>query len=270
MSTLNNGFDRYSTLPVACGLHVIRYVSFGGAGVPAVASIVALDESVTILDMPGRSQGVLRQPGDCLALSAQRGGDIGVGLRRGAVDGALEASLRLEPIVLTEEGSARLLSIVPDAPIAFSVLAHLANLGDVKTDAGLWLGGPDRPAVVEGLEIIGSASAVPIELQVLIAGKSPHWSDWVGPGQFVGTRGRKLPLQGLRMRLRPEALGLEIAAEGLFLGALVSAQQGRQVEFISGSGVDPLVGVKIVLRPAQAAQDREREPRVRVFRASRT
>jgi hypothetical protein len=81
------------------------------------------------------------------------------------------------------------------------------------------------------------------------------------------------------MRLKPEAQGVEIAAEALFLGALVASQRGRQVEFVSASGVDPLIGVKIgvqIVHDASAgravsgadAQARDREPRVRVFRAS--
>jgi hypothetical protein len=79
--------------------------------------------------------------------------------------------------------------------------------------------------------------------------------------------------------VRPEVTDIEIAAEALFLGALVAAQRGRQVEFISGSGVDPLVGVKIGVQSAQGAgstrlgqpldaRARDKEPRVRVFRAS--
>ena len=135
------------------------------------------------------------------------------------------------------------------------------------------------PAAVEGLEIVAGSGAAALELQALVGSRPPRWSEWVGAGQFVGTRGHGLPLVGLRLRLKPEAVGAEIAAEALFLGSLVASQRGRQLEFVSGSGVDPLVGVKISVQNVQEmragrtaaapdAQARDREPRVRVFRAS--
>jgi hypothetical protein len=83
---------------------------------------------------------------------------------------------------------------------------------------------------------------------------------------------------GVRLRLSPNAAGMEISAEALFLGALVASQRGRAIEFVSGSGVDPLVGVKIALERTSArtpdviggfeSASLAREPRVRVFRAS--
>jgi hypothetical protein len=276
-------FDRGSTLSVARGLHIFRYVSFQGAGVPAVARVIPPASGVTLLDMPGRERGALQRPGDCMVVRAERTSEVVVGLRRGAADGSLDASFRLEPIVLAEDSSAP--QVEPEvvrAPVAaapFSFLAHLANRGDTAFAQNIWAGGPDAPAAVEGMQIVAEDGPAAIELQVLVGSRPPRWSEWVGAGQYAGTRGHGLPLVGLRLRVKPEFAGLEIAAEALFLGALVASQRGRQVEFISGSGVDPLVGVKIGLQTVQevgatrgtAAPDalvKDREPRVRVFRAS--
>jgi hypothetical protein len=284
VAEVEDRFDRGSTLSVARGLHIFRYVSFQGVGVPAVARLIPPNAGVALLDMPGRERGMLQRPGDCLVLRADRACDVVVGLRRGAPNGSLDATFRLEPIVLSEETTAVVAETVAapapaEAPAALSFLAHVANRGDTAFAQEAWIGGPDSPAAVEGLQLVAEGGYSPVELQVLVGSRPPRWSEWVGPGQFAGTRGHGLALVGLRLRLKPEVVGLEIAAEALFLGALVASQRGRQVEFVSGSGVDPLVGVKIGLQSVREtsaggaasvpdAQARDREPRVRVFRAS--
>jgi hypothetical protein len=230
---------------------------------------------VSLLDMPGRDKGMLQRPGDCLVLRAERTSDVMIGLRRGSADGSLDASFRLEPVVLADEAPEAAKADAEPVPLSF--LAHLANVGDAKFAQNVWAGGPDAPAAIEGLQIVADGGAAALEMQVLVGSRPPRWSDWVGAGQYAGTRGHGLPLVGVRLRLKPEASGVEIAAEALFLGALVAAQRGRQVEFVSASGVDPLVGVKFSVqtvqdtgasRAAGGPDTREREPRVRVFRAS--
>ena len=274
-------YDRGSTLTIARGLHIFRYVSFQGVGAPAVARMISPGPAVTLLDMPGRERGWLQKPGDCLIVRAERASDVVIGLRRGAADSSLDASFRLEPIVLADAATpvtaSEPLALAATTPAPLSFRAHLANIGDADFAQGVWVGGPDRPAALEGLQIVAEAGAA-LEMQVLVGSRPPRWSEWVGAGQFAGTRGHNLSLVGVRLRLKPEAAGVEIAAEALFLGALVAAQRGRQVEFVSPSGVDPLVGVKFAVQPALDMAERgvggaetparERESRVRVFRAS--
>ena len=279
VSGAEDRYDRGSTLTVARGLHVFRYVSFQGNGAPAVARVIPPNAGVTVLDMPGREEGMLQRPGDCLVLRAERTSDVVIGLRRGSADGSLDASFRLEPIILADEAPDAKPASAP-APAPLSFVAHLANRGDTSFAQNVWAGGPDAPAAVEGLQIAAEGGATPLEMQVLVGSRPPRWSEWVGAGQYAGTRGHGLPLVGVRLRLRPEVVGVEIAAEALFLGALVATQRGRQVEFVSPSGVDPLVGVKFAVQIVQETgvsrvassgpdtQSQEREPRVRVFRAS--
>lgn len=282
MAEAEDRFDRGSTLSVVRGLHIFRYVSFQGAGVPAVARLIAPDSGVALLEMPGRDRGMLQHPGDCLVLRADRACDVVVGLRRGAPNGSLDATFRLEPIVMTEEPQIAAVAAPAAraaAPAPLSFLAHVANQGDTPFAQEAWVGGPDAPAAIEGLQIVAEGGYAPLELQALVGSRPPRWSEWVGVGQYAGTRGHGLSLVGVRLRVRPEVVGLEIAAEALFLGALVASQRGRQVEFVSGSGVDPLVGVKIGLQAVRETSAggaalvpdtpaRDREPRVRVFRAS--
>jgi hypothetical protein len=276
-------YDRGSTLAVARGLHIFRYVSFQGTGVPAISRLITPNAGVTLLDMPGRENGVLQRPGDCLVVCAERASDVVVALRRGSSDGSLDATFRLEPIVLSEDAPAERAAAPGSAPAPLaaplSFLAHLANRGDTSFPQNVWAGGPDAPAAVEGLQIVAEGAASALEMQVLVGSRPPRWSEWVGAGQYAGTRGHGLSLLGLRMRVKPESTGVEIAAEALFLGALVVSQRGRQVEFLSGSGVDPLIGVKFSVQSVEEvsairsvsgpdATVRDREPRVRVFRAS--
>lgn len=279
-------YERGSTLSVSRGLHAFRYLEFQGIGVPAVARLIPPAEGVTLLDMPGREEGLLLRPGDCVVVRAERPSELVVGLRRGSADGSLEASFRLEAIAVAEEsGASRPASVSAPAPVVspaltpFGFMAHVARRGDVPFEQSVWIGGPDAPAAIEGLEIVGEPKSCMLEMQVLVGSRPPRWSEWVGAQQFAGTRGHGLSLTGIRMRLAPEAGSSEISAEALFLGALVESKRGRQVEFVSGSGVDPLVGLKVSLQSAQRLAEgrsapsleavaRDREPRVRVFRAS--
>jgi len=271
LGDLEERFDRVSALSVVRGLHVFRYVSFDGSGAPAMARFIPDNNGMTVIDMPGREGGRLLAPGDCVVVRADRDGEAKVGLRKGSAEGALDASFRLDVIVRCEEAPAPV-AAAPTPSISF--LAHIANVGDASFGQNVWAGGPQAPGAVEGLQIVCDAES-PLEMQVLVGGRPSRWSDWVGAGHYSGTRGYGLPLLGLRLRLRPDAVGLEISAEALFLGALVTSQRGRIVEFVSGSGVDPLVGVKIGIetiverRPGPVeGSSSVREPRVRVFRAS--
>jgi len=176
---------------VARGLHIFRYVTFQGTGAPAVARVIPPNAGVTLLDMPGRDKGMLQRPGDCLVLRADRASDVVIGLRRGSADGSLDASFRLEPVVLADEAPA-VRSTAEPAPLSF--LAHLANVGDAQFAQNVWAGGPDAPAAVEGLQIVAEGAAAPLEMQVLVGSRPPRWSDWVGAGQYAGTRGHGLPL----------------------------------------------------------------------------
>lgn len=274
MGELIERFDRVSALSIVRGLHVFRYVSFNGSGAPAMAKFIPDKNGMSIVDMPGREGGSLLAPGDCLIVRADCAGEATVGLRKGSAEGVLDASFRLDVIVRCEEVSAPPVA-APTPEVTF--LAHIANVGDASFAQNIWAGGPEAPGAIEGLQIVCESES-PLEMQVLVGGRPPRWSDWAGAGHYAGTRGFGLPLLGVRLRLNSETSGLEISADALFLGAIVASQRGRVVEFVSGSGVDPLVGVKIAIEKAaerkpgvgggNEAPASIREPRVRVFRAA--
>jgi hypothetical protein len=281
-------YDRTSALSVARGLHVLRYVSVQGGGNPPVAFVKASMETEGALEIvcaPWLAQGQLVRPGDCVVLRAERPVELTVGLRRGAPGGGLDASFRLEPLVPSEESVAarsdpRLALTLAKAGVVepLSLLAHVSMRGDVVVKESEWAAGPEAPAPIEGLEIRGAVGdGVSLEAQVLVSSRPPRWSSWAPAGEYAGTRGRYLQLVGVRLRLTgAKADRREIVADALFLGSLVMSKRGQEIEFVSKSGVDPLVGLKlgvvetvapVVDRPAFIA-GRERDSRVRVFRAS--
>ncbi|MBV9288084.1 MAG: hypothetical protein JO288_09705, partial [Hyphomicrobiales bacterium] len=157
-------------------------------------------------------------------------------------------------------------------------LAHISRRGDVWTAAGEWAAGPDAPGRIEGLELRPlQHEGVHAELQVRVASKDAKWSDWIEAGAFAGSRGANRPLIGVRLRVTGEqAHRFVVSADALFLGSAVMNKRGREVECVSMSGRDPLVGLRFEVCPERRlsvrepvpASGRDGTPRVRVFRAT--
>jgi len=302
--------ERTSAVAVQRGLYVVRYVTADDSSYPPIAEIrqsAGPEGAVEIISAPGTSTGKLTRPGSCLVVRAEQHAELLIILRGSAVGGSLDASFRLEslasreetenwqPTAATEDADADAKPSLPvrngaEPPVSqglgagvtgrpeISLLAHVAVRGDVTIRGEEWVAGPDSPAPIEGLEVQSvSRPGVQIELQVLIASRPPRWSEWAKLGVYAGTRGRGLALAGVRLRLVGSATDtLELAADALFLGSLVKSKRGREIELVSATGSDPLVGLKLGLRaveksvasPISAVGNRERGPRVRVFRAS--
>ena len=210
----------------------------------------------------------------------------------------LDASFQIEPISSGERPNAQVtVSGAPEINSAFArngfghnngfarepldapnvtLLAHVARRGDIEVGAGSWLAGPESPGAIEGVEIRApQRPGLRIETQALVLTRPARWSDWAAQGVFVGSRGRALALGGLRLRLvGEEADRFSLAVDALFLGSPIVSKRGRELEFISAAGADPLVGLRLAVVPERtshvsgAVDAPRREPRVRVFRAS--
>ncbi len=305
MAIVEKRDERVSVVPVDRGMHLLRYLSASDATFSPIAEVrqgSGSEGAIEIISAPGVPFSKLARPGSCLVIRAEQAGELVVTLSARSVGGSLDAAFRLESItsieevenwrrILSEEASPAnspdVLGISragnsvdmgsPVQKAGVSLLAHLSRRGDVLVSEGQWVGGPDAPSAVEGLELrFAKGSDVDVEMQVLIGVRQPRWTDWVKSGVFAGTRGRGLPITGFRLRLRGgELSALEMNVEGLFLGSMVNARNGREIEMISAAG-DPLVGLKFAFRSGEkiVAQrsfppaGRERGPRVRVFRAS--
>lgn len=303
MSGMDVKFERSSAVAVSRGLLVVRYAASGAVRdfpIAMVRPAATFDRVVEIFSAPGTEQGRLEKPGDCAVVRVHEAAKLEIGLRRSAPAGSLDASFQVEVLGAgklpeTTFETARTVAEAPKTAIVsdfresdavrpgasakpgLTFSAHVAMRGDVEVGEDQWVAGPNAPAPIEGL-VLRSAEPdrLAIEAQVLVAG-AKQWSDWVAPGAYAGTRGRGLPLIAARFRLvGAEGASMEITADALFLGAAALTKTGRQIEFASPTGSDPLVGLKLGVRtveksPAAQQSDgpwRDRGSRVRVFRSS--
>ena len=273
--------EQETAITVNRGLFLLRYATGAASGRSPFAVVRPASASaayIEVISPPGVVAGFLSGPGDFAIVRAEQSGNLLVKIVAQNPGDPLEASLRIEPVSGGQKVAAAGAVIAPATQGPPTVLAHVSRRGDVETAMGTWIAGPHAPAPIEGLEVRGALpDGLAIELQPLLATNPPRWLDWSGPGNFVGTRRRALPLAGLRMRLSGAAAGnFEIAASGLFLGSPVLNRRGREVEFVSAAGVDPLVGLQIELVAASIGEpatndvtlaERPPESKLKVFRA---
>jgi len=286
---VETSFDAVSVLSVQPGLYALRYVSAVDAANWPVAEVLSADGSegdITTISAPGAAPGGLEGPGACVVVVAHAPASLKVGVKRRGRSGSIDAVLRLEPLDVAERGaqapSAATSAASAPQPIenlppkaaspSLQIFAHVARRGDVEALAGEWIAGPQAPAPIEGLQFRATES-LGVEAQALLAGA--RWTPWTPPGAFLGTRGRALPIVGLRLRLvGARSLGAEIVAEAMFLGAAIVEKRGSEIELLGRYAADPLVGLKLHMifplrqsRPAEkAAANSTPETRVHVFR----
>jgi hypothetical protein len=279
--------ERSHTMIVGSGLYLLRYVSTRAAG---EAPIVRVKPSrtdgrgITIQPLPGRVSDDLASPGECILIRAERSGALDIAVTSATPDGSLEAEVRLERIVTSENAASER---VTHAPVSASsepdvaILAHVAHRGDCVVEQGEWIGGPDLPMAIEGLEIRWPNKPANVDLRyAAITEKSPrNRAQARAAGQFAGTRGRATPLLGLRLALGgPQSSDYELRAEALFLGASVDRKSGDEILLSGPTGREPLVGFRLSIvptrnlpapaRPATAAEAvaMKQVGRVRVYR----
>ena len=143
----------------------------------------------------------------------------------------------------------------------FGFVCHVARKGDVGAAGGRWIGGPGSPAVIEGVMLHWpEPEGVRLEVQALVSGSGGQWSPWVQAGDFAGTRGQSLPLVGLRVRIAGGQGRYRLQGEAIFLGLPAVADAGEILEFSSYAGVDPLVGLRLELAPAERTAPTEKAP----------
>lgn len=270
--------QRRAVLTVGRGLHTLTY-RFDPSFVLAleaapVVSVVRASEGISILSAPGAEFGVLSEPGQGLVVLAEQDGTMELVLRPSAPGGSVDAELALTRVEAPRPALSRgapQRSALPDGAAEFLVRAHVSLRGDVSGGRGSWIGGPEAPGRIEGLEIRGIGGELALEYQVATAGRTGGWSAWMPAGTYAGSRGKAIPLIGLRLRLKESAPAhLELKAEALFLGASPIARRGREIEFVGASPLDPLVGIRLDLAAA-AIGERSAPPvpasgRLRVFR----
>jgi hypothetical protein len=281
------GSERVSALAVERGIYLLRYVSAANpAPLVFVRPSPGYESDVQFVSPPDDDSNILSQPHAFIVLRVNAPATIQVTVRARDGSSSCDPELKLEQ--LTERRVSEIFDRNPvgssteEAPIPhpetvmFALVAHIAMLGDVRVVAGHWAAGPSAPAQIEGLGVASEGSvADAIEYQVLAAGHR-NWTPWAVKGQFLGSRGQKRPLVGLRLRLTDKAPDIRFDVEALFAGSRPLSLSGRLVELLGPSGTEALTGLKVEIirndRPSASstvAEKPEQSPsrRVRVFRA---
>lgn len=255
--------ERVTSVPLEMGLYVLRYVQASSAyGAPHVfvRPSPGSEGVVSVISPPGSEPGSIPAPGGCVVVRAERSSSLHITIHSRQANGGTDAELRLESLGGEREENefAQGAMLPPATQVStprLEVVGHVSRRGDVKVEEGRWVAGPDSPAPIEGLEmrVGGQVGGLALEYQVQIGGPGGAWTAWM-TGGYAGTRGQSRPLLGARVRLvGPSASQFQIEAEALFLGATVKRHKGQAIEMISGSGVDPLVGLKFTVNsPASA------------------
>ena len=146
----------------------------------------------------------------------------------------------------------------------FGFVCHVARKGDLGSAGGGWIGGPGAPSVIEGVALHWDAPpGLELEYQVLVSGAENRWSAWVTAGTYAGTRGRRLPIVGLRVRIAGNSTRrFRLLGEAIFLGRPAVVEAGDSLDLSSFAGVDPLVGLRLDLLPNnEAAAEHQDEPK---------
>lgn len=282
-----NVSGRQATISFGRGLFILRYASCDvPQSPPRVRFAVAggVQSAIRIVPVPGYLAGELNGVGEFTVISAESPGALEVLIEETRPGGGIGCSVVLDRL----GGSAQVPSSQPAAEIAAAPLsslgpapagqlvAHLSNRGDVASALGEWVGGPQAPTPIEGLAIpaalLGDAA---LEYQVMPAG-SDRWGGWLPAGAFAGSRGQARPLRGIRLRLSKTG-SYALRAEALFLGAPIDQKVGRDLEFMSNSPFDVMVGFRIELvrdaardvAPVSLAALPASANRLKVFRSSR-
>lgn len=280
-----NVSGRQATISFERGLFVLRYASCDvPQSPPRVRFAVAggLQSGIRIVPVPGSAAGELNGVGELAVISAEVPGAIDVLIEESRSGGGIGCSLALDRLGGSAQAQPSQPSVamtagpVPGSARAAHLIAHLSNRGDVALALGDWIGGPQAPTPIEGLSIPAAlVDDEPFEYQVMSAG-SDRWSGWLPAGSFAGSRGQARALRGIRLRLT--AAGSHVLrAEALFLGAPIDQKVGRDLEFMSSSPFDVMVGFRIELvrdaardvAPVSLAAVPASVNRLKVFRSSR-
>ena len=132
----------------------------------------------------------------------------------------------------------------PSDALAVVVNAHFGLRGDIFGPGGFVDEGADI-YTIQGFALESELSAVEYRVRF----PDGTWSEWLGEGQFVGTRGQALAITGFAARL-PERLRERyvLTTSGQFVGG--GREDARDGEDCVASSGSKLRGLQVTIRPA--------------------
>jgi hypothetical protein len=252
------------------------------------------EKHIEIISNPLHSEAVLWRPGACLVVRAMRPGKLFVEVVPLDDDGSTAATVKVEMLSQGESSDARSAPPATKGAIdlgrsssakshvdlgRLKIIGHVAGIGDVTARADEWVAGPSAPARIEGVSIVWPGKPDDLEIRYCVKLARPHAVSgrMMGLGAYAGTRGRALPIVGIRLEMSgPAASSFRLVSEAAFLGAPIARTSGKQIEMSGPTGREPLVGFRlrldeiniplIPLQPALTPPARS-QGRVRVFRS---
>jgi hypothetical protein len=281
------------------GLVLVRYATAGDEIRPPKIEVLVNpkdEKHIEIISNPLHSDAVLREPGGCLVVRAMRPGKLFVEVIPIDDEGSTAATVKVEMLSQGELSEAR--SALPTTRAVGSgsssgvkskvashvaldrikIIGHVAGIGDVTARADEWVAGPSAPARIEGLSIVWPGRPDDLDIRYCVKLARPHAVSgrMMELGAYAGTRGRALPIVGIRLEMSgAAAAGFRLFSEAAFLGAPIARTSGKQIEMSGPTGREPLVGFRLrldeidiplqpVLTPTATARS---QGRVRVFRS---
>jgi hypothetical protein len=274
------------------GLVIVRYATAADEIRPPKIEVLVNpkdEKHIEIISNPLHSEAVLWQPGACLVVRAMQPGKLFVEVIPVDDDGSTAATVKVEMLSQGEASEARSAPLATGAGIGYSpgakshvdldrlkIIGHVAGIGDVTARADEWVAGPSAPARIEGLSIVWPGKPDDLDIRYCVKLARPHAVSgrMMGLGAYAGTRGRALPIVGIRLEMSGAAASsFRLVSEAAFLGAPIARTSGKQIEMSGPTGREPLVGFRLrldevniplqpVLTPAARSQGR-----VRVFRS---
>jgi hypothetical protein len=280
------------------GIVLVRYATAGDEMRPPKIEVLVNpkdEKHIEVISNPLHSESVLTEPGGCLVFRATRPGKLFVEVIPVDEEGSTAATVKVEMLSQGEISGAR--SALPDtrtvvasgsrSPLTsqidshvaldrLKIIGHVAGIGDVTARADEWVAGPTAPARIEGLSIVWPGKPDDLDIRYCVRLARPHAVSgrMMELGAYAGTRGRALPIVGIRFEMSGSAAAsFRLVSEAAFLGAPIARTSGKQIEMSGPTGREPLVGFRLrldeidiplqpVLTPAARSQGR-----VRVFRS---
>lgn len=269
------------------GIFLVRYAAADDEAMPPKVSVSpdqASSQNVSLVLHPDHEEAVLWRPGSCLVVQAVASATLSIDVAPIQKGGSAAATVKIEPL---SQGDALSASRLPtnrsDGAFDlgdFSVLGHIASIGDVRVDANQWLAGPSAPSRIEGIAIEWPGKPRDLVLRYSVKTGKPQAVSgrMFEPGSFAGTRGKALPIVGIMLEMSgPAASNFQFTVEAIFLGAAAQRLTGTRITASGPTGREPLVGLRLGVGAAGPVVRPQPKPagfapaqtsnRVRVFRS---
>jgi hypothetical protein len=145
-------------------------------------------------------------------------------------------------------------TLPPPTGVPLRVMAHIQRRGDIWSGADGWVGVPGNRQAIEGLTIeSGAGLPAAAGLRYQVASDPQAWGEVTRTGAYAGSRGRRLPLRGLRLVLDPASWrGHTLSLEARFADGTAAGPVSGETT-IEVSGEAPLEAIRLQVTTRQPA-----------------